>query len=63
MQQAAINIRHENVQLFPEFYNVRTLNEETSNRNSSSFYGYDTSGQSMTSLNDWEFFCNELEYE
>lgn len=65
MQHAAINFRHENIQIFPELFSIKGVQEKEENQHTSSnYFGFErNSTETLNSFYDWEYFCNELEYE
>jgi hypothetical protein len=61
MQHAAITLRNENTNSFSDLYKTIDLQKESFDIDASGFFGFNTNVHS--SVTDWEFFCNELEYE
>jgi hypothetical protein len=64
MSQAAINTRTENTNMFSDLYKVmdRPVDGFEHSEVSSKYFGYNLRPDSE-SVGNWEFFCNELEYE
>jgi hypothetical protein len=68
MQHASLNLRSKNNIAFHDFY-VTPINESVSpsifnNEDlKARIYFIENDPSTMNSFGDWEFFCNELEYE